>query len=206
VPLYKSVAGPPATHFVSGASAAATPAADDIEPRVGFVEGVPGLAMGLGGVSRRHASSAQDVYPGSNWLKMGGVDASAVPAQVVDGEPFGDRADGHFVSPAVRRRAYRITKAPVPVFVTIAGPVPTGTGYLNLAPEPTLDGGFRAAAGKHNVRASLPSPPGVVRAAPPPPDGKFRASADGTSRLHGGSAFRVVVIETATPLSHKQGV
>jgi hypothetical protein len=54
---------------------------------------MPVLAVGLAGVAGALTLASQDVLPPSHRFDVPGIHARAIPAEVVEGQPVGDRAD-----------------------------------------------------------------------------------------------------------------
>lgn len=65
------------------------------------------------------------------------IHATAVPAQMVNSEPFRDWTDEHFIRPTMCiANSTFIANAAVAVLVATSDPIPTRLSFLNLVPEP----------------------------------------------------------------------
>jgi hypothetical protein len=82
---------------------------------------------------------AADVLGCRDGLQVVWVDASFVLAEVVEREPFGDRADKQFVGNAMGSELFvSDSKGPITTLVLVpsTGPFPTLSGLIDKRPEP----------------------------------------------------------------------
>ena len=109
--------------------------------------------------------SATGVLASCDGLHVRGVYAPRDMAQVVDRQPFGDRADQQLV-----RRSISVTRAQLPVAldvnVTEPGPAFISAALVNVGPKPNAPVSVVPPADLDDVDVSVLTPPGVVSGAP----------------------------------------
>jgi hypothetical protein len=115
-----------------------------VNKRIRVVKGVALRTVSDGGIASRCSDASQKVHAVGNGLKVLGPYAPSVAAQVIQREPFRDRANHEFVSDAVRfgrAVATHYTELPVTTSVYAGSPIPAVGSPLNLGPEPSLKRG-----------------------------------------------------------------
>jgi hypothetical protein len=142
---------------------------------VRFAEGVAVVALGFLCVLGGWSFIAEDIYPHRYRLKVAGVYAGFVPAQVVNGKPLRNRPDRKFIGVAVRSYANGgalFDNEPAVPPAQCASPNPAITlRFINVSPEPLLSAA--ESGGCRRVAVSLP--PHVVCAAIATPDSSLFA-------------------------------
>jgi hypothetical protein len=106
------------------ACTAETPSTVRVHVRVLLIVGVALRAMRLVGVPCGEPFASHHVLGDSNGFEVPRVDASAVAAEVVDGQPIRDGPDVDLVAPAMSENG-RLPKCPIPGVVLRSSPDPT---------------------------------------------------------------------------------
>jgi hypothetical protein len=119
-------------------------------------------AVRLAGMTRYVVLAPQRIDLLHNWLKMVGIYAGMVAAQVVDLKAVGNRTDKVFPSPSVSFPvlAATNTEAAIAAGCTVSGPFPA-VPDVDPGPEPLFGGDPRPAE-----RIASPPPAAVVHVAP----------------------------------------
>jgi hypothetical protein len=143
--------------------------------------------------------AAPYVFAERDWLKMRGIDAKWLAAEVVERETFRDGADQELVGKPVRSHArLRIApELPVAIAISTSHPEPTRAGLVDLRPEPLSTITSRA---RRQIERAVPLHPQAMFVAQPVDEMLVSAAGDRTqSHLVSVACVPVVITPRSPP-------